>query len=103
MLGQVLLGDVQDLLVSGLEVFQDDDGKAYRIYSSENNNITHISQLTDNYLKHSGKFARVFIGRRMEAPVVFKHGGKYWFIGSDCTRWAPNSARSAVAESIWGP
>ncbi|MFZ2640935.1 MAG: glycoside hydrolase family 43 protein [Verrucomicrobiia bacterium] len=84
-------------------LFQDDDGKAYRIYSSENNKTTYISLLTDDYLKHSGKFARVFEGRHMEAQVVFKHTGKYWFIASGCTGWAPNTARSAVADSIWGP
>ena len=84
-------------------LFQDDDGTAYRIYSSENNDTTYISLLTEDYLKHAGKFARVFEKRRMEAPVVFKHAGKYWFIGSDCTGWNPNPARSAVADSIWGP
>jgi hypothetical protein len=84
-------------------LFQDDDGKAYRIYSSENNDTTYISLLTDDYLKHSGKFARVFEKRRMEAQAVFKRAGKYWFIASDCTGWDPNPARSAVADSIWGP
>jgi hypothetical protein len=84
-------------------LFQDDDGKAYRIYSSENNDTTYISLLTDDYLKHSGRFARVFEKRRMEAQAVFKRGGKYWFIASNCTGWDPNPARSAVADSIWGP
>jgi Glycosyl hydrolases family 43 len=84
-------------------LFQDEDGKLYRIYSSENNDTTYISLLTDDYLKHSGRFLRVFEKRRMEAPVVFKRDGKYWFIGSDCTGWDPNPARSAVAASIWGP
>lgn len=84
-------------------LFQDDDGKAYRIYSSENNDTTYISLLTDDYLKHSGKFARIFEKRRMEAQVVFKHTGKYWFVASGCTGWDPNPARSAVADSIWGP
>jgi len=38
------------------------------------------------------------------APTVFRTiEGKYYFIGSDCTGWAPNAARSATAESIWGP
>ncbi|MCX6910470.1 MAG: glycoside hydrolase family 43 protein [Verrucomicrobia bacterium] len=84
-------------------LFQDDDGRAYRVYSSENNKTTYISLLTDDYLKHSGKFVRVFEGRHMEAQVIFKHAGKYWFIASGCTGWAPNAARSAVADSIWGP
>ena len=84
-------------------LFQDDDGRAYRIYSSENNATTYVSLLTDDYLKHSGRFARVFEGRQMEAQAVFKHAGKYWLIASGCTGWAPNAARSAVADSIWGP
>jgi hypothetical protein len=84
-------------------LFQDDDGQAYRVYSSENNDTTYISLLTEDYLKHSGRFVRVFEKRRMEAQVLFKHGGKYWFIASGCTGWDPNPARSAVADSIWGP
>ena len=39
----------------------------------------------------------------IEAPAVFKKDGLYWFMGSDCTGWLPNAARSAVAPSIWGP
>ena len=84
-------------------LFRDDDGKAYRIYSSENNATTYISLLSDDYLKHNGKFVRVFVKRGMEAQAVFKHAGKYWFIASGCTGWNPNAARSAVADSIWGP
>lgn len=84
-------------------LFQDDDGKAYRIYSSEKNATTYVSLLSDDYLKHSGRFVRIFEGRKMEAPAVWKHDGRYWFIGSDCTGWNPNAARAAVAFSIWGP
>ena len=84
-------------------LFQDDDGRAYRIYSAENNDTTHISLLTDDYLRHTGQYSRVFVNRRMEAPVVFRHGGRYWFIGSGCTGWDPNPARAAVAPTIWGP
>jgi hypothetical protein len=86
-----------------MTLFQDDDNKAYLIYASENNATLHISLLTDDYLKPSGRFARVFEGRSMEAPAVFKHKGRYYFMASGCTGWAPNPARSAVADSIWGP
>jgi len=84
-------------------LFVDDDGKAYRIYSSEGNKTTYISLLTDDYLQHTGKYVKAFVGRKMEAQVVFKRGGRYWFIASGCTGWDPNTARSAVADSIWGP
>jgi beta-xylosidase len=39
----------------------------------------------------------------MEAPAVFKRGGKYYLIASGCTAWSPNAARLAVADSIFGP
>ena len=39
----------------------------------------------------------------MEAPAIFKKDGLYYFMGSGCTGWSPNAARSAVAPSIWGP
>ena len=84
-------------------LFVDDDGKAYRIYSSEGNKTTYISLLTDDYLQHAGTYVKAFVGRKMEAQVVFKRGGRYWFIASGCTGWDPNAARSAVADSIWGP
>ncbi len=86
-----------------MTLFVDDDGAAYHLYASEENSTLHISKLTDDYLSYSGEYVRVFPGRFMEAPTVFKHQGKYYFIGSGCTGWAPNAARSAVAESIWGP
>ncbi|GAB6007796.1 glycoside hydrolase family 43 protein [Dysgonomonas reticulitermitis] len=86
-----------------MTLFVDDDGKVYHVYSSEENSTTHIAELSDDYLSHTGKYVRVFIDRYMEAPSVFKRNGKYYFIGSGCTGWAPNAARSAVAESIWGP
>ena len=86
-----------------MTVFVDDDGKAYQFYSSEENPVMHVSLLTDDYLRPAGKYARIFVGRSMEAPTVFKHGGKYYFIGSGCTAWDPNAARSAVAENIFGP
>jgi hypothetical protein len=84
-------------------LFVDDDGKAYHIYSSEENSTLHISQLSDDYLSESGDYARFFPGRYMEAPAIFKHKEKYFLIASDCTGWDPNAARLAWAPSIFGP
>lgn len=86
-----------------MTLFVDDDGKAYHIYASEENRTLQIAELTEDYLNHSGKYARAFPGRLMEAPAVFKKDGLYYFMGSGCTGWKPNAARSAVAPSIWGP
>ena len=84
-------------------VFVDDDGKAYHLYSSENNATLHISELTEDYLQPSGKYTRNFIGQSREAPAVFKYEGKYYLLSSGCTGWDPNQAELAVAESIMGP
>lgn len=86
-----------------MTLFVDDDGKAYLFSASEGNPTMHISELTDDYLKTTGKFARICIGRAMEAPAVFKRKGRYHLIASGCTGWDPNPARSVVADSIWGP
>ena len=85
-----------------MTIFVDDDETAYHLYASEDNKTLHISQLTDDYLGHAGKYIRVFENRNMEAPAVFKHNGKYYFFASGCTGWSPNAARSAVADSMLG-
>jgi beta-xylosidase len=86
-----------------MTLFVDDGETAFHIYASEDNGTLQISQLTDDYLRPAGKFARVFPGGFNEAPAVFKHAKKYYLITSGCTGWAPNEARLAVADSIWGP
>lgn len=83
-------------------VFVDDDGKAYQFASSENNATMYINELTDDYLKPTGKFTRNFIGESREAPAVFKRDGKYYVLTSGCSGWDPNTAQVAVADSIMG-
>lgn len=84
-------------------IFVDDDGKAYHIYSSEDNLTIQIAQLTDDYMSHNGCFVRVAPGRQNEAPTLFKKDGTYWMITSGCTGWDPNAARMYAAKNIFGP
>ena len=101
LLGRDFLGGQ---MARDMTLFVDADGKAYHIYSSEENSTLHISQLSDDYTSYSGVYARFFVGRYMEAPSIFRTSkGKYFFIGSGCTGWAPNAARAAVADHIFGP
>lgn len=86
-----------------MQLFVDEDGKAYHLCASEENSTLHIAELTDDYTDFTGKYVRAFVNRYMEAPALFKKDGLYYFMGSDCTGWNPNPARSAVAPSIWGP
>jgi hypothetical protein len=83
-------------------LFKNDDGTAYHIYSSEENMTMHIRKLSDDYLRPSGEYRRIFIDREREAPAIFKHDGKYFAITSGCTGWDPNPAVYAVAQEIMG-
>lgn len=86
-----------------MTLYVDDDGKAYHIYSSEENLTLHIAELTDDFLDHTGKYTRLAPAGHNEAPAIFKKDGVYWMITSGCTGWDPNEARLFSSSSIWGP
>ncbi len=85
-----------------MSLFVDEDGKAYHLYSSEENSTLHIALLNEEYTDYTGSYKRIFPDRFMEAPAMFKKDGKYYLIMSGCTGWKPNAGRSAVADSIFG-
>ncbi len=86
-----------------MTIYVDDDGKAYHIYSSEENLTLQIAELTDDFSSHTGRYIRVAPMGHNEAPAIFKRAGTYWLITSGCTGWTPNAARLFSAPSIWGP
>lgn len=101
--GMLVKRDLEDGQMSrDMTLFVDDDGKAYHIYSSEENLTLQIAELTDDYLGHNGRYIRIFPGGHNEAPAIFKRKGVYWMITSGCTGWDPNKARLLTATSIFG-
>ncbi len=92
-----------------MNLFVDDDGKAYAFYSSEGNATMYVVCLDDNFTGPEtpavpGKnWARLFVGKFREAPAPFKFGKRYYLITSGCTGWSPNAANYAVADNILGP
>lgn len=86
-----------------MTVYVDDDGKAYHIYSAEENLTLNIAELADDYLDYTGRYVRVAPGGQNEAPAIFKRDGVYWMVTSGCTGWVPNEARMFKATSLWGP
>lgn len=86
-----------------MTLFADDDGKAYLITTSENNQTQHLSQLTPDYLNTTGHFTRIFEHKALEGAALFKWNGRYYYIGSHTTGWAPNPAFAAVSDSLEGP
>lgn len=111
-----------------MNLFKDDDGIAYLIYSSEENLTLYISKLTEDYLDVTGwhkdgnvdsngnpvrdttykavygeDYTRVYPGAQREAPALFKYDGKYYMITSGATGWAANQNKYTVADNIMGP
>lgn len=98
-----------------MNLFVDDDGTGYIIYSSEGNGTLIISKLNDDYTKLAKTNAQgakegvdflrdpTFIKQTREAPAIFKHDGKYFLVSSGCTGWGANQARYATADSVMGP
>nr|MCR4903109.1 family 43 glycosylhydrolase [Butyrivibrio sp.] len=101
------LGSARDM-----NLFKDDDGSAYVIYSSDGNSNMYIARLNDEYTALAATqdtavlgsdFTLNFEGASREAPAMFKYNNKYYMITSACTGWAPNQAKYAVADSPLGP
>ncbi|RYZ84698.1 MAG: beta-galactosidase, partial [Proteobacteria bacterium] len=95
-----------------MNLWVDDDGKAYVYYSGEDNWTMHISRLSDDYTapempmvaENEGKtWSRNFVRRMREAPAPFKWRNKYYIVTSACTGWEPNPAGYAVADTPLGP
>src|ERR1017187_6557227 len=65
-----------------MTLYQDDDGKAYLITTSENNQTQHVSQLTDDFLDTTGDYTRILAHKALEGEAIFKANGHYFSIGS---------------------
>ncbi|WP_445749749.1 glycoside hydrolase family 43 protein [Polaribacter sp.] len=85
-----------------MTLFIDDDGTAYHITASEENQTLLISKLSDDYLSLSKEYVRVLPSDRNEAPAVLKRKGKYYLFTSGLTGWKPNPARLSMAEEMLG-
>ena len=85
-----------------MTIFVDDDGKAYHFYSSEDNRTMHIALLTDDYLKHTTIYKRIFVNIARETPAVFKYKKRYYIVTSGLTGWYPNEANFGSSDEILG-
>lgn len=77
-----------------MNLFTDDDGTAYIIYSSEENLTLNISRLNDSYTYlatepdeavYGVDYIRLFPGAQREAPALFKRDGVYYLMTFGCT------------------
>lgn len=94
-----------------MNLFVDDDGSAYIIYSSEENRSMYISKLDRDYTYLSARpenavqgkdFVRTLACNQREAPAMFKSEGRYYLLTSGATGWDPNPARYATSDNVLG-
>ncbi len=80
-------------------LFQDDDGKAYFIYSGGNNEHIDIAELSDDSLS---PLRVINTETHCEAPAVFKWDGLYYLVKSGCSGFRHNDNDYAIADSMMG-
>ncbi len=94
-----------------MNLFVDDDGTGYIIYSSEENKTMFISKLNADYTYLSASpdtavegvdFRRAFVNQSRESPAIMKYQGRYFIISSGTTGWSPNPSRYGTATNILG-
>ena len=93
----------QGQMVRDMSLFVDDNDRAYLIYTSEDNYSLQIAELSSNYLELNGKYARVMVGQKNEAPTLFKRNGTYYIISSGLHGYSPTISKIAAAKYIFGP
>ncbi|RPD79946.1 galactan 1,3-beta-galactosidase [Lentinus tigrinus ALCF2SS1-7] len=82
-------------------LFQDDDGTAYLLYASDNNQNFKITRLDDNYYNVTTTASQLN-GATLEAPGIVKRNGVYWLLASHTSGWAPNPNKAFHATSLSG-
>ena len=98
---------------SDMNVFKDDDGKAYVIYCDHETEATRfaegangryairIDSLSDDYLSSNKDGIYVF-QKGCEAPCIIKYKGKYIAVASGARGWAGSETVCAIADSPLG-
>ena len=59
-------------------MWQDEDGSAYVVYSSNGNKDLHIGRLSRDYTNVAGDFRKAIVGSSREAPALFRHADQYF-------------------------
>ncbi|MBR1838783.1 MAG: family 43 glycosylhydrolase [Bacteroidaceae bacterium] len=86
-------------------VFVDEDGTAYFIATTNENQDLGLFRLSTDYTRVVAH-TPLLQGLRREAPAVVKIGDTYYMLSSACTGWAPNQCKLSYSKSLtegWSP
>lgn len=80
-------------------VFQDNDGTAYFVSTTNENRDLGLFRLSDDYhdvVEHTALFA----GKGREAPAIVRVGDNYFMFNSACSGWDPNRCKMSYTTDL---
>ncbi|MDR2086598.1 MAG: discoidin domain-containing protein [Dysgonamonadaceae bacterium] len=82
-------------------VFVDEDGTAYFVSTTDENQNLTLFKLSEDYLYPVESYRlSTFNGKQREAPAIVRIGNTYFLISSLCTGWDPNQATISHSTSL---
>lgn len=102
---KVWSGRPLDIKSRDCNIFADNDGKAYFISTTNENQDLGLFTLSDDYHR-AVSHTLLQPGQRREAPAIVHIGDTYYMISSACTGWDPNQAMLTTSANIqegWSP
>lgn len=95
----VWTGRPLDVKSRDCNVFQDVDGKAYFVSTTNENKDLGLFTLSDDY-HHAIEHTAFFKGNGREAPAMVRVGSKYFMLNSACSGWEPNQCKMAYSRRL---
>ena len=86
-------------------VFQDTDGTAYFISTTEENQHLGLFRLSPDY-HEAVSHTQLFPHQQREAPAIVRVGDTYFMFNSACSGWDPNQCKMAYTQDLqsgWTP
>lgn len=80
-------------------VFQDSDGKAYFVSTTNENRDLGMFELSEDYLS-AVKHTQILTGKGREAPALVRINDRYHMLSSACTGWDPNQCQYNNSTSL---
>ncbi|MBO5182359.1 MAG: discoidin domain-containing protein [Paraprevotella sp.] len=80
-------------------IFVDNDGTAYFISTTEENQHLGLFRLSEDYLQATDH-VQLFAWQRREAPAIVRLGERYFMFSSACSGWDPNQCKLSYSNSL---